>query len=223
MDSDKIRLRRRQPCGALLTLNSDPCQHAGVGSVIKAIRRHPRTLVLVGAGALAGLVAALLWFQPWKLWVDDRVNEGVPGAVEAEAADPDQEPSPTSDTEGENTEPTEPTGPTTVARGEFRSLEHTTQGRALVLELPNGDRFLRFEDFATSNGPDLKVYLSAAPASSDDDAFNDDFVDLGPLKGNIGNQNYAIPPDVDLRKYASAVVWCRRFTVGFAVAPLTQA
>ncbi|MGH2729625.1 MAG: DM13 domain-containing protein [Actinomycetota bacterium] len=183
------------------------------------VRRHPRTAVMVGAGAVVALVAVLLWFQPWKLWVDDRVNEAVPGSVEAEADEPDQEqPSPADDTAHG---PIRPAGPTTIASGEFRSLEHTTEGRALVLELPNGDRFLRFEDFETSNGPDLKVYLSSAPASSDDDAFNDDFVDLGTLKGNVGNQNYAIPPDVDLKEYASAVVWCRRFSVGFAVAPLT--
>ena len=47
-----------------------------------------------------------------------------------------------------------------------------------------------------------------------------EFVDLGGLKGNMGSSNYEIPDEVDLSKFKSAVVWCRRFSVGFAAAPL---
>jgi hypothetical protein len=110
----------------------------------------------------------------------------------------------------------------TVAQGEFISLEHDTTGRAVVLETGDGTRFLRFEEFATSNGPDLLVYLSAKSPSGSDDwyGYDQDFVDLGPLKGNVGSQNYEIPPGVDLDRYSTAVVWCRRFEVGFAAATL---
>jgi|SRR5581483_6796200 len=83
-----------------------------------------------------------------------------------------------------------------------------------------GSRYLRFERFETSNGPDLHVYLSAAPAGGDGDAFDDSYVELGELKGNIGPQNYAIPTDLRLGDYRSAVVWCKRFSVAFAAAPL---
>jgi hypothetical protein len=85
-----------------------------------------------------------------------------------------------------------------------------------------GERFLRFEDFETSNGPDLLVYLSSKTPSGTDDwhGYDQDFVDLGPLKGNVGNQNYRIPADVDVDRYSTAVVWCRRFEVGFAAATL---
>jgi hypothetical protein len=109
----------------------------------------------------------------------------------------------------------------TVAQGDIRSLDHTSSGRALVVELPDGPQVLRFEDLDTDNGPDVRVYLSTAPADGpDDDDFDDDFVDLGALKGNVGNQNYELPSGVDLDRFQSAVIWCRRFAVGFAVAPL---
>jgi electron transfer DM13 len=64
------------------------------------------------------------------------------------------------------------------------------------------------------------VYLSAAPASGPGGSFDDHFVDLGDLKGNIGSQNYAIPAAVHLDRYRSVVVWCRRFGVPFAAAAL---
>ena len=69
------------------------------------------------------------------------------------------------------------------------------------------------------NGPDLRVYLSEARAEAEDD-LADQFLDLGALKGNIGDQNYALPEGTDVSDYKSAVVWCRRFSVGFAVAPV---
>jgi len=67
------------------------------------------------------------------------------------------------------------------------------------------------------------VYLSAKETAGNDDwhGYDQDFVDLGTLKGNVGNQNYLIPADVDLDRYSTAVVWCRRFEVGFAAAVLS--
>ncbi len=79
---------------------------------------------------------------------------------------------------------------------------------------------MRFENLETSNGPDLRVYLSEVPAGDDWYAYGERYVDLGSLKGNIGDQNYEVPDDVDLDRYVSAVIWCRRFAVGFGVAPL---
>ena len=79
---------------------------------------------------------------------------------------------------------------------------------------------MRFEHFRTSNGPLLKVYLSAAPASGPSGTFDDRFVDLGNLKGNIGEQNYEIARRVDLSRFHSVVIWCKRFGVAFAAAPV---
>jgi hypothetical protein len=76
---------------------------------------------------------------------------------------------------------------------------------------------LTLTDFDVDNGPDLRLYLVAGPARSEDEV--DDYVDLGALKGNRGDQQYELPAGLDLDRYATAVVWCRAFSVLFARAP----
>lgn len=106
------------------------------------------------------------------------------------------------------------------ASGEFISRSHPTHGQVEVLGDGTGQRFLRFEDFRTDNGPDLNVYLSAAPPDAPVGQFTDVYVDLGDLKGNVGSQNYEIPRDLDLDVYSTVVIWCVRFSVIFGAAPL---
>ncbi len=106
------------------------------------------------------------------------------------------------------------------ASGEFISRSHPTRGRVEVLGDGTGQRFLRFEDFRTDNGPDLNVYLSAAPTDAPVGQFTDLYVDLGDLKGNVGSQNYEIPRDLDLSLYSTVVIWCVRFSVIFGAAEL---
>ncbi len=184
--------------------------------LIGLIKRHPRATGIVAVVGLAAFVFGMLWFTPWRLFTDDPVDEALPSATTRMESVVEEQP-----TEGQPPEPAP--GVTMAAEGRFISLEHETRGRAVVLETADGQRFLRFEDFETSNGPDLLVYLSAKEPSGPDDwhGYDADFVDLGALKGNVGNQNYEIPKDVDLQKYSTAVVWCRRFEVGFAAATLS--
>jgi hypothetical protein len=99
--------------------------------------------------------------------------------------------------------------------GTFVSLDHDTSGRAVVLGNGTDQRFLRFEDFSTSNGPDLNVYLVNSAAGG-----VTDFVDLGDMKGNVGNQNYEIPAGVDLAVYDKVLIWCVRFSSPFGEALL---
>jgi hypothetical protein len=181
--------------------------------VTGAIRRHPGRTAAVLAAGVAVAVAGFLWFRPDRLFTSRQVNEPLPAA--------EAPPAPAA----EGTAAAEAGVPLTVAEGEFISLEHETRGQALVVETAGGRRFLRFEGFETSDGPDLLVYLSAKePAGSKDwYGYDRDFVDLGELKGNLGNQNYEIPANVDLDRYTTAVVWCRRFEVGFAAAVLDAA
>ena len=108
--------------------------------------------------------------------------------------------------------------------GQFHSVAHETHGAATVQDLGNGHRILRLTDFATSNGPDVRVYLVAASDASDNETVTKaGFVELGALKGNEGDQNYDIPSTVDLEKYHAVTIWCRRFGVNFATAPLAPA
>jgi len=109
-----------------------------------------------------------------------------------------------------------------LAAGSFHKVAHDAEGYAMVHHLADGRRILRFTEFQTSNGPDLQVYLVAAPDATDSETVKKaGFVTLGALKGNQGDQNYEIPADLDLGKYRSVSVWCRRFGVNFATAPLT--
>ena len=108
----------------------------------------------------------------------------------------------------------------TQLAGDFVGRLHRTEGQALVLNDGSAQRFLRFEGFRTDNGPDLVVWLSAIPATAIAGNFGGDFVFLGELKGNVGAQNYEIPAAVDLGRYSTVVIWCRRFNVPFGAADL---
>jgi hypothetical protein len=103
-----------------------------------------------------------------------------------------------------------------IARGRFRSHEHTTTGDAAVVRLADGRRFLTLTSFETSPGPDLRVRL--VPNGSFDGGA-DGAVDLGALKGNRGNQQYAVPDGVDIARRA-VVIWCRAFSAPFGSARL---
>jgi hypothetical protein len=184
------------------------------------IASHRPAVVVTLLIAIALVAGAVVWFQPQKLVIDQQVDEALPGAAGEEPAAESGGNHAPAGSEGDSVPP-DASGPRrTLASGRFQSLEHQTVGRASLLELPDGTRYLRFEDLATSNGPDLRVYLSEIPASDDWYAYGERFTDLGALKGNLGSQNYPVPHDVDLALYKSAVIWCRRFTVGFGVAPL---
>lgn len=146
--------------------------------------------------------------------------------AESAPTDPQDEPDVPEPTEAaqptEETQP-QPTEPQIIveASGTFIDRSHPTEGSALVLGDGSGQRFLRFEDFRTDNGPDLNVYLSAAPPDAPAGEFDNDFVDLGDLKGNVGSQNYEIPASLDLDHYSTVAIWCVRFSVVFGAADLT--
>jgi hypothetical protein len=126
------------------------------------------------------------------------------------------------DTHVETTTPAAVAG--VLLSGQFHSVAHETHGAATVHQLGGGRRVLRLTDFTTSNGPDVRVYLVAAADASDNETVTKaGFVELGRLKGTEGDQNYDVPADLDLGKYRAVTIWCRRFSVNFATAPLTPA
>jgi hypothetical protein len=91
---------------------------------------------------------------------------------------------------------------------------HKAEGVAKVIDLTDGRTFLRLENLKTTNGPDLYVYLSTGKDASE-------IVDLGRLKGNIGNQNYEIPARTDLSKFNTVLIWCKAFSTLFGSAQLS--
>lgn len=92
---------------------------------------------------------------------------------------------------------------------------HNVEGVAKVITLSDGKTFLRMENLKATNGPDLYVYLST-------DVNTSDIVNLGRLKGNIGNQNYEIPTGTDLSKYDTVLIWCKAFSTLFGSAKLSS-
>jgi hypothetical protein len=207
-------------------VDSDPrpsrdADAAGRGPLRRALARHPRRIAVVAVAGLVLTVPALLWFEPWQIFLEQSVNEALPGSSEsAPAAEAGESSAGSAGGKDESGQPN--AAPAVKSVGPFRSLEHETTGRARILELDVGRRFVRLEDFRTSNGPDLVVLLSDTPATEDSWGAYDDgrTILLGELKGNTGNQNYGIPPDVELSQFDSVVIWCRRFTVGFGAAPI---
>lgn len=135
-------------------------------------------------------------FGPERLVVNQTVNEAFPGGQASSAQ--------------------------TLASGTFHSVLHPTEGTATVYRLQNGSRVLRLTNFKTSNGPDVHIYMVAADDARDHaTVLHSDFIDLGVIRGNIGDQNYRISPDVGLSKFRTVSVWCKRFSVNFGAAPLT--
>src|SRR5215510_11980386 len=154
---------------------------------------------------LAGGIAGWALFRPERLWVSTRVNESFPPASPMTAAG-------YASTAG------------VLATGGFHSVAHKSMGTAAVHRLADGRRVLRFTNFETSNGPDVHVYLVAAADASDSATVTRaGFVEVGELKGNVGDQNYELPASIDLERYRAVTIWCKRFSVNFATAPLMSA
>jgi hypothetical protein len=111
--------------------------------------------------------------------------------------------------------------PVVVLQGQFKDADsfHKGSGKATIYQLPDGSHILRLEEFSVTNGPDLHVLLAGHPAPTGRDDLGD-YLDLGSLKGNIGNQNYEIPADADLSQFKSIVIYCKPFHVVFSTATL---
>lgn len=178
-------------------------------------------LVLIGLGIGAVLVLvgwlAFGFFGIQAAFTDTEVDEG--GPVFASDADEAEFDEAMEEAEANPTEADEDMPETeaeseivTVASGSFTGVSrYDVSGDALVLNDGTEQRFLRLENFESSNGPDLNVYLRADDGS---------FIDLGDLKGNIGDQNYEIPTTVDLDVHNKVEIWCVRFDVEFGNAVL---
>lgn len=124
-------------------------------------------------------------------------------------ASPTPEPSPT------------PSEPIALLTGSFTQIDrlHGAEGRAVIYQLPDGQLVLRLEDLNAQNGPDLYVGLSGAVMPrSNQELFDQGYLELARLKGNQGNQNYELPSDLSIEQYRSVVIYCKAFSVIFSTA-----
>ena len=177
--------------------------------------------IAVGSALAVAAAFALWWFTPWKLFTNHRVNDALPTVA---LAPPSATLTPLSPATSPVASPGAAQQPVALLRGTFISHEHPTRGAATVVQQPDGSRVLAIADLRTSDGPVLKVWLTDQAVTKDDWHIFDDgrYVDLGPLKGNLGNQLYRIPEGADLAGVRSVVIWCDRFDVSFGAAMLAQ-
>lgn len=176
----------------------------GKGSRVKAKEpeKISRPWVKPLLGTAAGLslaVGAWAAFRPELLFVPKTVHDTLPVSA---ASGP----------------------PVVIEAGRFHGVAHATRGLATVYQTPGIGRILRLSGFETSNGPNVRVYLIAAPDASNNAAVTaQGYTEIGKLRGSRGDQNYPLPPGLDLSRFHAVTIWCRRFAVNFATAPLLPA
>ncbi len=152
---------------------------------------------------IVAVAAFVVWyaFRPERLVINRHVDEAVPTAQGGLSPQP-------------------------LASGQFYSILHPTAGTATIYRMGDSTRVLRFTGFSTSNGPEVHVYMVASDDAKDAATVQQaGFIDLGVIKGNVGDQNYTLGSDLDLAKYRAVSIWCKRFSVNFGAAALrpTQA
>lgn len=207
-----------------------------------------RNRIVIGVLAIAIVIVGLVVFEPWTYFIVNEVDEAFPGLSAAQRVAVRDMPEEEKDAlvamakdnaamaeqvalaqtgadeivpqDQQAMPPDMPDEPQVVASGSFIDIDpiHGAVGTATIYQLPDGSHVLRFEDFRSKNGPDLHVYLSTETPTSTFAGLGPDEVHLGALKGNVGNQNYEIPADVDVSLYKSAVIYCRPFHVVFSSA-----
>jgi hypothetical protein len=150
-----------------------------------------------GAVLLIAVLAVSGWyaFRPERAFIDVAVSEAMP-----------------------------PEALALQSRGQFVPGAHEGAGQAHIYRRADGSHVVRFSGFRTLNGPDVRVYLlGTANVESRKQLADAGFLDLGPLKGNVGDQNYEVPVGTEMTRYVAVAVWCRRFGVNFTTAALVPA
>lgn len=175
-------------------------------------RRRLVVLTLLIVGMVAVPVLALT--QPWTAFIDRTVDESFPAPATVDDTEVPSDPDATTP------KAPNPAEPVALVAGSFVPKDKDASGTAVVYDI-DGQQVLRLEDFATSDGPDMFIVLSPHPAGSDNATLSQGYLSLGPMKGNIGNQNYDIPAGTDLSAYQSVIVWCDRFTSAFGASELS--
>lgn len=176
--------------------------------MVEGMLRKPLTRVVIAAVAVAAAFA-VSWFAPWKLFTDRTVHEALSSPAPVTSAPAGR---------------SAPTGPVLLRQGAFVAHEHATAGTARLVRQPDGSRTLEIAGLSTSDGPDLRVWLTDQPVRAGTAGWRvfDDgkYLELGKLKGNHGDQVYPVPAAADLDAYRSVSIWCVRFSVSFGAAEL---
>lgn len=153
-----------------------------------------KKLVLVGilCGAVGFVLGNAFWYLASPLWIDREVSETLTR--------------------------TDATRVLATARFAGADAVHRGSGTAEMIDTGT-ETIVRFSEFEVTNGPDLYVWLvQDGGIAESGDVKASTWLDLGVLKGNIGDQNYSLPAGTDPSMYKTVVIWCKRFGVLFAAA-----
>ncbi|MGI0004353.1 MAG: DM13 domain-containing protein [Candidatus Nitrosotenuis sp.] len=164
-------------------------------------------------GIIVAVVIPAAVYAGSPLFINETINEPLPSSAIIKTSEVMEK----SETMEKSDTMMEKSGTTLALSGSFVGVNdgiHNAEGIAKVIPLDDGGQILRLEEFKSTNGPDLYVYLATDEKATD-------YVSLGELKANIGNQNYEIPEGTDLSKYDTALVWCKQFSVLFGHANLS--
>ncbi len=113
-----------------------------------------------------------------------------------------------------------PTEPVMLSSGAFRGIDHESRGMAMLFKQPDGSMMLRLNDFYVEPGPDMYVFVAKAADIHQPSDLQAGYLELSKLKGSEGNQNYPLPDDFDPALYNNVVIWCEKYQVLMAVAPI---
>lgn len=188
----------------------------GVAALVATSHRPERRLPVLGT--FAGILVATVAIGYVTGFRDMKVNEDVVMASERapDTARDSALAGSSAAAEEKPDKPEKPAGPVELAKGDFTGADgHAGSGVATIVREAGGSRSLTFTEFDVDPGPQVAVWLTQ------DESNLDDRIDLGGLKGNVGNQAYDLPDDADLRKYDTVVLYCTPFTVRIAVAQLS--
>ncbi|NND60366.1 MAG: DM13 domain-containing protein [Gammaproteobacteria bacterium] len=190
---------------------------------------------VIVAAVVVIVVAAVGWFFLSPLFIDEVVDEPLaglptmPGRAEVMAM-PEAERerlrrelmAAAATTTAEVDEAMDMDSPVQLAGGTFVDADaiHRGSGDAAIYRLPDGTHVVRFENFEVTNGPALVVLLARHPDPKSANDVKEGYVKIGKLKGNVGNQNYALPAEIDITSFGSVVIWCELFDVLFSPAAL---
>jgi hypothetical protein len=176
------------------------------------MKNSKKITILVGTILFLGVVYWLI--SP--LFRNEKVNESLEDIYSAETSqdtivnkDKKREDIASKDSQNSNNTSNEKTFSKT---GNFEGeAGHNASGEVSLIKTED-KYFVRFEDgFEVTNGPDLFVYFGNNGEYSSE-------ANLGELKGNIGGQNYEVSEDIDPENYNEVWIWCRAFSVPFAMA-----
>ncbi|WP_422735628.1 DM13 domain-containing protein [Micromonospora sp. WMMD729] len=175
----------------------------------RRLLRAPVAWIVVAVLGI-GTAGALYWFQPWRLFTDRVVTETL-----STVPQPSRSSSEPADT---------PVAPVVLAEGTFITHEHDTSGTVRMVRNPDGSHQLEIDGLDTSDGPDLRVWLSdqkVRAGTAGWRVFDDGrYAELGKLKGNHGDQVYRLAAGIDPAQFRSVSIWCKRFAVSFGAAEL---